>query len=189
MPEKILIDNCSPTLAGLKTASMVNVVYNSSSELAADIREMNRVFSEDGIRVVPLRFRNRHALIYIYRPDYLRRDIADLTAMQILEKQGYPCGNPDACVARLAARIRSQEEFPHEVGLFLGYPPADVSGFIEHKDVGCKGTGYWRVYSDLAGAQKTFAQYRHCTEVYRRSWERGTSIRKLTVRSLPKRSL
>ena len=24
-------------------------------------------------------------------------------------------------------------EFPHEVGLFLGYPPEDVKGFIDHR--------------------------------------------------------
>ena len=45
-------------------------------------------------------------------------------------------------------------EFPHEVGLFLGYPPEDVEGFIENKACSCKLTGYRKVYSDEEKAKK-----------------------------------
>lgn len=45
-------------------------------------------------------------------------------------------------------------EFPHEVGLFLGYPPEDVEGFIENKARSCKITGYWKVYSDEEKAKR-----------------------------------
>lgn len=34
----------------------------------------------------------------------------------------------------LAGRIQNAGgEFPHEIGLFLGYPLGDVKGFIKHK--------------------------------------------------------
>ena len=32
---------------------------------------------------------------------------------------------------------------PHEVGLFLSYPPEDVKGFIDHRASGFKSAGLW----------------------------------------------
>ena len=72
-------------------------------------------------------------------------------------------------------------EFPHEVGLFLGYPPEDVEGFIENKARSCKLTGYWKVYSDEEKAKKIFAKYSKCTRVYTEQYADGKTIERLTV--------
>ena len=37
------------------------------------------------------------------------------------------------CIVKLIGRLQENEGFPHEIGLFLGYPPEDVLGFIENK--------------------------------------------------------
>lgn len=50
-------------------------------------------------------------------------------------------------------------DFPHEVGLFLGYPVWDVKGFIEHKGQQYKLCGYWKVYDDVPGAICKFEEY------------------------------
>ena len=47
--------------------------------------------------------------------------------------------------------------FPHEIGIFLGYPLYDVDCFIHHKR--CKYVGYWKVYSNLKNAKKQFNRY------------------------------
>ncbi len=39
-------------------------------------------------------------------------------------------------------------QFPHEIGLFLGYPPEDVCGYIRNKGKCQKCTGHWQVYGD-----------------------------------------
>ena len=53
MSEDILINLCSPTLAGLKTASLVNVEYENEDALKADMRSLNEIFVDKGLRVVP----------------------------------------------------------------------------------------------------------------------------------------
>ena len=35
--------------------------------------------------------------------------------------------------SRLIKRLNEDAEFPHEIGLFPGYPPEDVRGFIENR--------------------------------------------------------
>ena len=65
-------------------------------------------------------------------------------------------------------RIKSGNEFPHEIGLFLGYPPEDVDGFINNGAKGAKYVGTWKVYGDESIAKRTFAQYknvRKCTKM------------------------
>ena len=70
-------------------------------------------------------------------------------------------------------------EFPHEVGLFLSYPPEDVKGFLEHRP--CKCVGCWKVYENEEAARKTFAKYKACTRVYCRQLASGIDIERLTV--------
>lgn len=54
-------------------------------------------------------------------------------------------GCTERCVAELIRRVRHEEDFPHEIGLFLGYPSEDVSGFIKHGAKNSKCVGTWKV--------------------------------------------
>ena len=56
----------------------------------------------------------------------LRARLARPEAAQMLARAGYPAGM-EAMLRTLSLRL-SGEEFPHEIGLFLGYPPEDVEG-------------------------------------------------------------
>lgn len=185
MPERLLIENCSPTLAGMKPANLISILYNDPEMAKSDIREMNRIFVGKGLRAVPLSYRKQHVLLYIYRPEYLTSIFRDKATEEFLETLGYDCSNADECVNRLGERIRSVEtsdRFPHEIGVFLGYPLEDVKAFINHKNEGCKCVGFWRVYGDEQRARKTFEGYRNCTNAYLRTWERGWSLERLTVK-------
>lgn len=61
---------------------------------------------------------------------------------------GYPSNySIDSYIDILVDKLHS-EEFPHEIGIFLGYPLKDVAGFMgygNHKF--CK-VRYWKVYGD-----------------------------------------
>lgn len=134
MSEEAVILHGAPTLAGIKTGSLFRCAYASDEEMRAGLREWNRRFSGKGLRVVPLSFRENKALLYLYRPSRLSRDLSDEAASAILSDCGYCGGSPARCLSCLAKRIQSNGDFPHEIGLFLGYPPEDVKGFIEHRD-------------------------------------------------------
>ena len=91
--------------------------------------------------------------------------------------------DPDRCVAALCRRLYRTEGgcFPHEIGLFLGYPPEDVAGFIANNARNCKCCGCWKVYGDEAKAKETFRRFRRCAEEYYRLWSSGYSLSQLTV--------
>ena len=180
MSEEVLIRHCSPTLAGMKTGNMFTVAFADETELRQDLRTFNRRLTSKGVRIVPLRCRDNRALLYLYRPKKLVEDLQHSAAKDILKEHGYP-DNPCMCVSFLRGRLTENREFPHEVGLFLGYPPEDVSGFIKNGARACKCVGCWKVYGDEAKAKCTFAKYKKCTAVYCAQWAAGKSMERLTV--------
>ena len=74
-----------------------------------------------------------------------------------------------------------KDGFPHEVGLFLGYPLDDVTGFIEQKGKNYKCCGIWKVYGNEKQTQMLFRKLKKCSEIYRRLFADGRSILQLTV--------
>lgn len=181
MTDDYLVRHCAPTLAGIKTASLFTCPYEERGAIMDAIRRTNQRLRGKGLRVLPLRFSDKKALIYLYRPAKLSADLRDCTAEKILRQCGYPCNSCEHCVVKLARRLREQEGFPHEIGLFLGYPPEDVCGFMEKGPECCKCTGCWKVYGDEESAKKKFAQYRKCTRVYCDQWAKGKDIERLAV--------
>ena len=181
MSEEAIIRHCSPTLAGLKTGNMFNCAYESREAMREAICAWNRKLRAKGIRVLPLRYKDGSALIYMYRPSMLSKDMENKEACRILAERGYDLATCERRIVHLIERLSVCPEFPHEIGLFLGYPPEDVCGFIENRACGCKCTGCWKVYGDREKAEKTFSRYKKCTRIYLDQWEKGKSIERLTV--------
>ncbi len=181
MSETLMISACSPTMAGLKTGSLFSCTFESRDELLKSIRRFNRIFSSRGVRLLPLRIGERRALIYMYRPDRLRRDLKDDLAGRLLSERAYPSASPGQCVAELRRRLDRNKDFPHEIGLFLGYPAEDVDGFIRCGARAAKRSGAWKVYGDEEEAAKKFALYRKCTDAYKRAYQRNGAFDKLVV--------
>lgn len=181
MSEEIFIRYCSPTLAGIKTANLFSCRFEDEKEMRESVRRLNVILVKKGIRVVPLRFHEGCALIYAYRPSKLLQDLQQADACSLLKERGYVSEAPERCIVQLIRRLADGGEFPHEIGLFLGYPPEDVCGFIENKAGGYKCVGEWKVYGDVDQAREIFAKYRKCTEIYCTQFAQGKSIERLTV--------
>ncbi len=181
MSEDLLVRHCSPTLAGIKTGNLFSCPCTSQTDLTEELCRLNKKLVPKGIRVLPLRVLRGRALIYVYRPHSLECDLADQCARALLLKYGYTPENPDGCVVHLIHRLRSEEEFPHEIGLFLSYPPEDVLGFIQNGACNHKCVGCWKVYGDETAAKHRFKQYDVCSKIYSEQWQQGKSIERLTV--------
>ena len=129
MSEEQVVRNCAPTLAGLKTGNLFACPYESREDLLDFLRSLNRRLGKKGVRAVPLRIRQDKALIYLYRPARLEKDLSCASCEALLSACGYNCRGGSRCLTRLARKLKQQEDFPHEIGLFLSYPPEDVKGF------------------------------------------------------------
>ena len=179
MSEEYVVRQCAPTLAGIKTGSLFPCPYQSRQALMGEIRALNRRLSPKGLILLPVRYLDGKALLYLYRPSNLRQDLKDRLAAQVLEQAGYSCSKSEQCVVRLIRRLKENEDFPHEIGLFLSYPPEDVKGFIDNGAENYKLAGMWKVYGDEEAAKRTFALYKRCTRAYREDYLRHRSLERL----------
>ena len=112
MSEEILIRQGAPTLAGIKAGSLFPCPCEDHEALMTDIRRLNRRLSPKGLCLLPLRCLPGQALLYLYRPAGLRRDLRDAQASELLRQAGYGDESCERCVARLACRFRESKEFP-----------------------------------------------------------------------------
>lgn len=179
--EELIVKMCAPTLAGLKTGSMFSASYRSEAKVKAELRRLNGLFEPKGLVIMPLRFADNTVLLYVGRMQALARDLTDPKAAAMLKKLGYPCGSTKNCLLHLMRRMRTLNGFPHEVGLFLGYPPEDVLGFVRNRAKNYKAVGLWKVYGDTQMAQRQFEACRKCTEESVSRFKSGASLEQLIM--------
>ena len=181
MHEQLLVRLCAPTLAGMNTGRLFRCPAPYLQTLLRMLRGWNAALAEKGLCILPLGEKQGGALLYLFRPKLLERDLRAPGAACLLAERGYCVGEAGMYLAQLVRRLKADAEFPHEIGLFLGYPPEDVRGFIENRARCSKCVGCWKVYGDEAAAQERFSRYKKCTEVYCRQLARGVPLRRLAV--------
>ena len=178
MFEREMVTYAAPTLAGIKTGSLFRAPCTDTELIRRGTSEFNRKYASRGAILIPLRCDGKGTLMYLCRPNKLKVDISDVAAAEILEAAGYRSGR---CLSCLVRRFRECVGFPHEIGIFLSYPPCDVKGFIENGAKDCKACGFWKVYGDVESAEECFRRYRICTAEYKKQWAMGKPLDRLLV--------
>ncbi len=142
-----------------------------------------------GLAVEPLAKRNHGTLIYVYRPEMLEARLNDLQVAKFLRAYGYDPTSARDCMSILRRRMRMQNthatadgqpgNFPHEIGVFLGYPLEDVIGFVENNGANSLASGCWKVYANVEEAIECFARYKECARCFEERYEAGDSLESL----------
>ncbi len=167
--EFIVGKHCGITFAGLKPASLVSVRKWDGDTL----RRLEKSFKGKGYFFVSLGDCGQRELVYVYHAQRLEEVLFSDDVKDFLHSFGYFYDSAEEAVARLKSRMNGS--FPHEIGVFLGYPLSDVRGFIEnpHGGVLC---GCWKVYSNAREAAKTFERYNRCSACICRHMQKGRTL-------------
>lgn len=179
MLREAMIEHCAPTLAGIKTGNLFSV--HTEKDITDEIRSLNGILTKKGLRLIPVKKAEKYTLVYLYRPKKLRNDLCRPEAAEILKEKGYHCEDPNCCLVELVKHLEKDRDFPHEIGLFLGYPPKDVKCFMDNPCKGVKCSGCWKAYTNSSQAEKTFRQFKKCTEVYCRKAKGGRPLENMVV--------
>lgn len=164
----VLAEQCAPTLMGLKAASLFRWQDPKQSldeirSCAAELRDMGL-----SMRVLKVCHRTNAALFYVYSAPELQRFLSNPETQAFLMQAGYKMeGSLPEVLWQLSGRLCLEGAFPHEIGVFLGYPLEDVIGFIENNGRNYTCIGCWKAYGDPRSAQARFDAYHRCTEYCR----------------------
>ncbi len=178
---QFFIRHCAPTMAGLKCANMMSCPNHKSYK--EDLSKIQEMILEKGIKIQIIHQSASRILILVYRPTLLAKRFQDEDVCQFLEDCGYCDFDVEKAISRLQDRIAADPQgFPHEIGVFLGYPLADIKSFIENNGKNGLCCGEWKVYHEPEVAQKIFANLKKCREIYYRLFTNGSrSLTQLTV--------
>ena len=169
---------CAPFLKGLKVSCVITV----DEELYGELEEL---FLGMDISYHLLSCSEGKCLVLFYRPDELREYLGRSQVRSLIREYGYSGRGLLEMLARLAGRVQEFAGkgigFPHEIGAFLGYPVEDVKGFIENQGREYLMIGYWKVYTDLAGARVIFKEYDRAKDCAVNEFLTGKSIREIAL--------
>lgn len=175
--DQLFATHCAPALTGVAPANLISLRRGEFPQLEEELWKYQRAFARRGICFYPLCSCARHELILVYRPRLMAQVLARPGVEEILALWGYnPGWTVEEQLEHLGQRVRQGGSFPHEIGLFLGYPVEDVVGFIENKGQNFKLCGAWKVYGDVAAAQKCFARIRLVSRKVRERVDGGKSL-------------
>lgn len=180
--ERALTAQCAPTLAGLKPGSLFRI-GGGLEAMRHTVDFWDQRLSSRGIRVRILKEcpAAQACMIYLYRSSWMDRIVKQPEIQEFLHQMGYQLGTTSSLLEQLSRRFCLEQEYPHEIGVFLGYPLEDVLGFMEHRGRNFTCCGLWKCYGDPSAAQARFARYRACTSAYKRMYERGVPVMSLVV--------
>ncbi len=179
--EQLIIRHCSPTLAHIKTGNLFSVNFDDYNYLLHQINQLKKTLKNSNIKVKILNLKDSTALIYLYRYSLLKDELSRPEVISFLENYGYSNFNIDDVLEQLDIRINENNGFPHEIGVFLGYPLQDVIAFIQNKGQNYSFCGYWKVYSNTNESMKKFDLFDKCSKLYQNLWNNGSSIEKLII--------
>lgn len=175
---------CGPALAGIKPSNIASYSKEKNPHILSEIERLNNALNIKDIYIEILCDCKERLLIMLYRREKLCRYLNSPQIKSLLENYNYPkefslSAYLECLRKRIAAGCSGSDEFPHEIGAFLGYPIHDIYGFINHKDEECLLTGEWKVYADADKAKKTFCRYTACRKAIVKRLNEGKTLEEL----------
>ncbi len=152
-----LVLQCAPLIVGLKVS---NLFVTEPKYL----RALRIILKRSDLSFYVLTSTENKVTCFIFREKTLEAFLNKKENQCLLKSMGY---NENLSLTQkmyeFRRRYRSYQEglasFPHEMGVFLGYPAEDVIGFIEKKGQRYLYSGYWKVYEDVDTKKEIFEMY------------------------------
>ena len=181
MVEGRIVEQCAPTLAGIKCGSLFRTT-SDILEFASEVDRLNRELNPFGVMIATFRPSGCGTLVYVYRKDLLSRiRESNGRSLKLLKDLGYDISSTESLVEDLKRNVEMIGCVPHEIGVFLDYPYPDVIGFMTNKGKHPKCMGCWKVYGSVRRAETLFDMFHACRERYRNLYHSGVPVCKLAM--------
>lgn len=187
---RLLAEHCMPVLLGIKPANTITVYKSKIINQTTFIEYIASIAISYDCNLWKLYEDGKMLLLILYQPDQLIDILNIYPNRQFLSTYGYDIAediveNALRCLEQRYLEYREQgAEFPHEMGIFLGYPLRDVEGFIENKGKNYLHQGYWKVYADVEKAKETFLQIHKAREIGKLSLARNHTLCYTTLKQM-----
>ena len=149
-----LMLECSEVLAMAKPANLISLV-NRTRPCGRNLYQLWQHHQKElALRMADLTFivlqtTSQALLLFCYNHSHLDQHLSHAGIRTLLHKAGY---DKDAScrelLSELCRRIKENDSFPHEIGLFIGYPAKDVAAFMGLVNLPFTCQGPWKIYGN-----------------------------------------
>ena len=182
---KIILE-IAPLIFGLRVANIISISREEFIYLKS-------IFYDSDLAFYVIAPSDNKLSILVYREKKLKEYLSGYKASLILKKLGYNTqkfyGMMYTFSLRYKAYINNEAEFPHEMGLFLGYPIEDVIGFIKNDGKNFLAIGYWKVYEDVSDKERLFERFEEAKKILTYLVYKGMNIKEIVKLYYYKRTL
>ena len=151
-----VVTQCAPVLKGVKISNLITMKPGGWRKIRAYLKKSR-------IICIPLYADAEKEVLLLYRYEQLERHLKNREVREFLRSCGYESFEVASVLVRLRRRYQLyagiSKEFPHELGVLLGYPVGDVQGFIDNRGENSLTSRYWKVYQNPKEAEKIFDLY------------------------------
>lgn len=176
--DELLAFHCAPVLAGIKPSNLISLLPDDGEEIDVLLADYNEQFAGKGIVFRRLCACTKRALVLVYNEKELAELVRQPGYRAYLIAAGYKKqADLSEDLNFLEQQLSYKKEFPHEIGVFLGYPLEDIFGFALNHGKDCKYSGYWKVYGDVQQARLLFAAYERCRDFILKKLAEGMPLK------------
>lgn len=156
-----LVLQAAPFLKGMKESALLSVPNSM-------LDEMRKLLEALSIKWFLLYGDDKKQMLLLYHQEQLEELLADPVRIAFLKAYGYEKKCLEEKLEILSLHMKNYYnkagEFPHEIGVFLGYPQGDVEGFIANGGKNYLISSYWKVYENESVTRERFAQFDQARE-------------------------
>ncbi|BCJ95564.1 hypothetical protein acsn021_31330 [Anaerocolumna cellulosilytica] len=164
-------NSCMPTLFKHKPSSLVTFQKRYIEKEEIFFRTLVAEAARFSCCCELLHENEKVLYVLVYQPELLEEILKKYGNNPLLKNHGYKIQerllsfNLKVFQARFQKYKREAEfDFPHEVGIFLGYPIEDVEEYVKNNGENYLLCGYWKVYHNVEEALLTFAYFKRIRE-------------------------
>lgn len=175
--DETIIHCGAPALCGIKPACLFSLSQEKLEDGSKLLHQWRSQYSKDERYFIPVKKADGRYLLFVYDKNLLEKLLEQPKTRSYLASKGYCVEKGLSFVlSELLHRLACAENFPHEVGIFLGYPLEDVIGFEKYGASGFKYSGIWKVYGNTGAAIRLMERYKRCTDTCMKLLASGLSV-------------
>lgn len=161
----LLANHCMPTLLKLKPSNVFCISKKFIADRVHFFHQLKSEITQFDCNYLLLYEDTAVYFIMVYNEELLSDVLRSSDNEGVLTYYGYQVQalNVMEQLRQLQQRYHSYRsqgsEFPHEMGIFLGYPKRDVEEYIRNHGANYIFCGVWKVYHDAEHAMKLFDSF------------------------------
>lgn len=173
--DQLMIHHAAPTICGIKPSSLFSIKTTRFSQV--QFEKWQSDFKDKGIFFERIKTSSECNTIFVFNYVWVEKILSNFLSSLYLSEKGYKMpGDVSYVVDQIKTRMLYNKNFPHEVGLLLGYPLEDVIEFEKKCGKACKYCGLWKTYGDIDNAKKCQCRYKSCSLMCEKWFDEGIDV-------------